>query len=122
MLCVFKVYSTELEDVPQFQGLTDFCSTFKLQRGKTEDEEDDPSVVGEFKVRKKGSKNSFSCIHHTLILNLLLNECSLPSCIFGLCLPSIGRFINFSYNQVVHLQTVCGDSFNLIKHSNNDLK
>lgn len=52
MLYVFKVYSTELEEVPQFQGLTDFCSTFKLQRGKTEDEEDDPSVVGEFKVRK----------------------------------------------------------------------
>lgn len=48
-----KVYSSELEEVPQFQGLTDFCSTFKLQRGKNEDEEDDPSVVGEFKVRKK---------------------------------------------------------------------
>lgn len=56
MLYVFKVYSTELEEVPQFQGLTDFCSTFKLQRGKTEDEEDDPSVVGEFKVRKIVSK------------------------------------------------------------------
>lgn len=75
MLYVFKVYSTELEEVPQFQGLTDFCSTFKLQRGKTEDEEDDPSVVGEFKVRKIVSKNSFSCIPHQLILNLLLNEC-----------------------------------------------
>lgn len=56
MFSVFKVYSTELEEVPQFQGLTDFCSTFKLQRGKTEDEEDDPSVVGEFKVRKIVSK------------------------------------------------------------------
>lgn len=44
-----QVYSSELEEVPQFQGLTDFCSTFKLQRGKNEDEEDDPSVVGEFK-------------------------------------------------------------------------
>ncbi|XP_070697288.1 myoferlin [Pempheris klunzingeri] len=44
-----QVYDSELEEVPQFQGLTDFCSTFKLQRGKTEDEEDDPSVVGEFK-------------------------------------------------------------------------
>lgn len=51
-----KVYSSELEEVPQFQGLTDFCSTFKLQRGKNEDEEDDPSVVGEFKVRKKLKK------------------------------------------------------------------
>lgn len=44
-----QVYNSELEEVEQFQGLTDFCSTFKLQRGKTEDEEDDPSVVGEFK-------------------------------------------------------------------------
>ncbi|KAG8000133.1 Myoferlin, partial [Nibea albiflora] len=44
-----QVYNSELEEVPEFQGLTDFCSTFKLQRGKTEDEEDDPSVVGEFK-------------------------------------------------------------------------
>ncbi|XP_008284661.1 myoferlin isoform X2 [Stegastes partitus] len=44
-----QVYNTELEDVNEFQGLTDFCSTFKLQRGKLKDEEDDPSVVGEFK-------------------------------------------------------------------------
>ncbi|XP_068184208.1 myoferlin [Antennarius striatus] len=44
-----EVYNTELEEIAQFQGLSDFCSTFKLQRGKTEDEEDDPSVVGEFK-------------------------------------------------------------------------
>ncbi|KAK5854059.1 hypothetical protein PBY51_015161 [Eleginops maclovinus] len=44
-----QVFNSELEEVPEFQGLTDFCSTFKLQRGKTEDEEDDPSVVGEFK-------------------------------------------------------------------------
>ncbi|KAG7216326.1 hypothetical protein INR49_021730 [Caranx melampygus] len=44
-----QVYNSELEEVTQFQGLTDFCSTFKLQRGKTEDEEEDPSVVGEFK-------------------------------------------------------------------------
>uniref|UniRef100_A0AAQ6IE66 C2 domain-containing protein n=1 Tax=Anabas testudineus TaxID=64144 RepID=A0AAQ6IE66_ANATE len=43
------VYNGELEHVAQFQGLTDFCSTFKLKRGKTEDEEEDPSVVGEFK-------------------------------------------------------------------------
>lgn len=45
-----QVYDRELEEVPEFHGLTDFCSTFKLQRGKTEDEEDDPTVVGEFKV------------------------------------------------------------------------
>uniref|UniRef100_UPI0037E7FE4C myoferlin isoform X2 n=1 Tax=Semicossyphus pulcher TaxID=241346 RepID=UPI0037E7FE4C len=44
-----QVFRSELEEVAQFQGLTDFCSTFKLQRGKTEDEEEDPSVVGEFK-------------------------------------------------------------------------
>ncbi|XP_062256997.1 myoferlin isoform X1 [Platichthys flesus] len=44
-----QVYKCELEEVEEFQGLTDFCSTFKLQRGKTEDEEEDPSVVGEFK-------------------------------------------------------------------------
>ncbi|XP_015253989.1 PREDICTED: myoferlin-like [Cyprinodon variegatus] len=44
-----QVYNTELEEVKEFQGLTDFCSTFKLYRGKTGDEEEDPSVVGEFK-------------------------------------------------------------------------
>ncbi|KAM4607196.1 myoferlin isoform 2-T2 [Polymixia lowei] len=44
-----QVYDSELEEVPEFQGLTDFCSTFKLQRGKIEDEDEDPSVVGEFK-------------------------------------------------------------------------
>lgn len=72
MFCFFcfKVYSSELEEVPQFQGLTDFCSTFKLQRGKNEDEEDDPSVVGEFKVGKTGWKNDFFtllfCVHNCL--------------------------------------------------------
>ncbi|XP_037552968.1 myoferlin-like [Nematolebias whitei] len=44
-----QVYKRELESVQEFQGLTDFCSTFKLYRGKTEDDEEDPSVVGEFK-------------------------------------------------------------------------
>nr|XP_057917197.1 myoferlin-like isoform X2 [Doryrhamphus excisus] len=44
-----KVYNCELENVPEFKGLTDFCSTFKLQRGKNEDGDDDPTVVGEFK-------------------------------------------------------------------------
>ncbi|XP_072312686.1 myoferlin-like isoform X1 [Eucyclogobius newberryi] len=44
-----KVYDCELEDVPEFKGLTDFCETFKLLRGKTEDGDDDPTVVGEFK-------------------------------------------------------------------------
>ncbi|XP_071782869.2 myoferlin-like isoform X2 [Centroberyx gerrardi] len=44
-----KVYDTELEDIPEFQGLIDFCSTFKLQRGKNENGDDDPTVVGELK-------------------------------------------------------------------------
>ncbi|XP_028323587.1 myoferlin [Gouania willdenowi] len=44
-----QVFDCELEKVENFLGLTDFCSTFKLQRGKNEDEDDDPSVVGEFK-------------------------------------------------------------------------
>ncbi|KAL4641016.1 myoferlin [Arapaima gigas] len=44
-----KVYDCELEDVPEFQGLTDFCGTFNLLRGKTDENDEDPSVVGEFK-------------------------------------------------------------------------
>ncbi|XP_017273940.1 myoferlin-like isoform X1 [Kryptolebias marmoratus] len=44
-----RVYDSELEDVPEFNGLTDFSNTFKLQRGKNENGDDDPSVVGEFK-------------------------------------------------------------------------
>ncbi|CAK6964081.1 myoferlin-like [Scomber scombrus] len=44
-----KVYDCELEDVLDFKGLTDFCNTFKLQRGKNENGDDDPSVVGELK-------------------------------------------------------------------------
>lgn len=56
-LFLIQVYKTELEEVPQFNRLTDFCRTFKLQRGKTDDDdEDDPSVVGEFKVKIQGKK------------------------------------------------------------------
>uniref|UniRef100_A0A8C2VCS4 Myoferlin n=1 Tax=Chinchilla lanigera TaxID=34839 RepID=A0A8C2VCS4_CHILA len=43
-----KIYDCELEDVADFEGLTDFSDTFKLYRGKAEENED-PSVVGEFK-------------------------------------------------------------------------
>lgn len=43
-----KIYDCELEDVADFEGLTDFTDTFKLYRGKSEENED-PSVVGEFK-------------------------------------------------------------------------
>uniref|UniRef100_A0A8B9PML9 Dysferlin n=1 Tax=Apteryx owenii TaxID=8824 RepID=A0A8B9PML9_APTOW len=44
-----KVYETELENVEDFEQLSDFCHTFKLYRGRTQDSNDDPSVVGEFK-------------------------------------------------------------------------
>ncbi|KAI1886869.1 hypothetical protein AGOR_G00200230 [Albula goreensis] len=44
-----KIYDNELEDIPEFQGLIDFCNTFKLQRGKADGDNDDPTVVGEFK-------------------------------------------------------------------------
>ncbi|KAL2078230.1 hypothetical protein ACEWY4_025915 [Coilia grayii] len=44
-----KVYNKELEDIEDFKGLTDFCNTFKLLRGKNENGENDPTVVGEFK-------------------------------------------------------------------------
>ncbi|XP_005991617.1 myoferlin isoform X1 [Latimeria chalumnae] len=44
-----KVYNCELEEVPEFKGLTDFCNTFKLYRGKSSEGDEDPSVVGEFK-------------------------------------------------------------------------
>lgn len=45
------MYDCELESVNEFMGLTDFCKTFKLQRGKKESDDDDPAVVGEFKAR-----------------------------------------------------------------------
>ncbi|XP_034020743.1 dysferlin isoform X3 [Thalassophryne amazonica] len=44
-----RVYDSELEKVEGFESLSDFCQTFKLYRGKTKDEGEDPSVVGEFK-------------------------------------------------------------------------
>ncbi|XP_070804868.1 LOW QUALITY PROTEIN: dysferlin [Pituophis catenifer annectens] len=44
-----KIYETELENVEDFGGLSDFCHTFKLSRGKAQDDSEDPTVVGEFK-------------------------------------------------------------------------
>ncbi|XP_072783933.1 dysferlin isoform X10 [Taeniopygia guttata] len=44
-----KVYDTELENIEEFEHLSDFCHTFKLFRGRSQDSNDDPSVVGEFK-------------------------------------------------------------------------
>ncbi|XP_041427025.1 myoferlin-like [Xenopus laevis] len=43
-----KVYDCELERVPEFLGLTDFCQTFKLYTGKAT-YDDEPTVAGEFK-------------------------------------------------------------------------
>ncbi|XP_070612910.1 dysferlin isoform X2 [Erythrolamprus reginae] len=44
-----KIYETELENVGDFGGLSDFCHTFKLSRGRAQDDSEDPTVVGEFK-------------------------------------------------------------------------
>ncbi|XP_061186440.1 myoferlin-like isoform X8 [Saccostrea echinata] len=43
-----EVYQTALEDVEFTKGFNDFCSTFELQRGK-DDDEDESNIVGEFK-------------------------------------------------------------------------
>lgn len=45
---LLQVYDCELEAVPAFQGLQDFCQTFKLYQ---EQPKSDSPVVGEFKVR-----------------------------------------------------------------------
>ncbi|XP_052538887.1 dysferlin isoform X5 [Tympanuchus pallidicinctus] len=44
-----QVYETELERVEAFEQLSDFCHTFRLYRGRVQDANNDPSVVGEFK-------------------------------------------------------------------------
>ncbi|KAG8550730.1 hypothetical protein GDO81_022142 [Engystomops pustulosus] len=44
-----QVLDTELENIEDYEGLSDFCRTFKLYRGRSQDEAEDPSVVGEFK-------------------------------------------------------------------------
>ncbi|XP_073692733.1 dysferlin [Garra rufa] len=44
-----QVYDRELEKAEGFEQLADFCQTFKLLRGRAQNESEDPSVVGEFK-------------------------------------------------------------------------
>ena len=49
---IFKVYQTELEKVPQFQGFDDFIFTFPISRGRVTSEEDESKTnAGELKVR-----------------------------------------------------------------------
>lgn len=51
---LLQVFNCELENVAEYKGLTDFCNIFKLYRGKSDTgEDDDPTVVGEFKVKQK---------------------------------------------------------------------
>lgn len=68
-----QVFDQELEKVEGFQGLSDFCQTFKLFRGKTQDEGEDPSVVGQFKVKKNhidyNHKTFFVHIYRVLVSN-----------------------------------------------------
>ena len=46
-----KVYQTELEKVEEFSGFEDFINLFPLYRGKAKSrEEEEDTVVGEFKV------------------------------------------------------------------------
>lgn len=59
-----QVYDGELETVPEFKGLTDFCNTFKLQRGKTDDGDDDPTVVGELKVVRRHREQHLITYYH----------------------------------------------------------
>lgn len=44
-----QVYDMPLEKIEGFERLSDFCQTFKLYRGRNQDEGEDPSIVGEFK-------------------------------------------------------------------------
>jgi len=45
-----QVCKNELEKEPTFNHFSDFIQTFKLYRGKVEDEDDEPEFAGEFKV------------------------------------------------------------------------
>ena len=50
---LFKVYQTELEKVQEFSGFEDFITSFPVYRGRAKSrEEEEDTVVGEFKVRQ----------------------------------------------------------------------
>lgn len=76
-----QVYNCELEKVEQFQGLTDFCRTINLHQGKTVDDDEDPSVVGQFKVSVSNAELKYllllSLIAMQLGFFLLARACSL---------------------------------------------
>ena len=44
-----QVYDCALEDIPEFNGFTDFCDTFQIMAGDDDDDEGQ-EVIGEFKV------------------------------------------------------------------------
>ena len=46
----FQVYKGPLENQEEYNEFSDLIQTFKLFRGKNDDDEE-PEVVGEFKVR-----------------------------------------------------------------------
>lgn len=46
----FQVYDYALEDIPEFNGFTDFCDTFQIMAGDGMDDDDEgQEVIGEFK-------------------------------------------------------------------------
>ncbi|XP_075063448.1 fer-1-like protein 5 isoform X2 [Mixophyes fleayi] len=70
---VLVVYNTELESIPTFHGLQDFCQTFKLQRPRSHDDDDndeDPPVVGEVKA----SFRIYSTLEHLQLLPPQLHD------------------------------------------------
>lgn len=84
-----KIFNEELERLSQFDHLTDFCQTFKIQRGKQPIEEEYKSA-GEIKVELKIIDQTFN--NH--ICFLILNSLRLISkCIQCLKIPSISRRI-----------------------------
>ncbi|ETE57231.1 hypothetical protein L345_17056, partial [Ophiophagus hannah] len=84
-----EIYETELENIENFGGLSDFCHTFKLSRGKAQDDSEDPTVVGEFKcdpyvkisVGKKSindQDNYIACTLEPVFGKMFELTCTLP--------------------------------------------